>query len=128
MALVYLPLAVVTFASAVNTVATYWLYHREERRQRGEVLRLVQSWETLGAMDRDGDGEVSLGDFMSYLLRLWGLVDDQTLRLVEERYRELDVGGQGVLRREQFAAVAAGRRGGDRGAAGVGGGGVGGSG
>lgn len=47
--------------------------------------------------------QVSLSDFQSYLLRLWGLVDDHTLRLIEERYAELDVGGEGILRREHFS-------------------------
>jgi hypothetical protein len=102
-ALIYLPLAVVTVASAVNKIATFLLYQREERRQRAEVLKLVKSWETIGSMDRDQDGEVSLSDFMSYLLRLWGLVDDHTLRLIEDRYNELDVGGDGILRREHFS-------------------------
>ena len=40
------------------TTQAFLLHQREERRQRAEVLKLVKSWEMLGSMDRDQDGEV----------------------------------------------------------------------
>lgn len=87
-AIFYLPLAVMAVANAINTIAVcmcfvgrrglvmyvgdltcppytkhvttqaFLLHQREERRQRAEVLKLVKSWEMLGSMDRDQDGEV----------------------------------------------------------------------
>jgi Ca2+-binding EF-hand superfamily protein len=69
---------------------------KAEEERRRTVLQRKYVWEDLFAMDANNDGTIDIHEFSIYLLKLWGMVDDEVLEAINTRFRELDTDGSGT--------------------------------
>jgi hypothetical protein len=96
MFIIYIPVSVVLMLKAldeVNDIVKFW---------RTDVRVEVVDIKEILDMDEGGDGEVSLQEYVLYMLRQTGAVDGGLLDGLEGQFKALDTSGDGTLGMDDF--------------------------
>jgi len=109
-AVFFLPVAVIFVSTKLSQAANILLGKSEDNKMK-ELLNADLSIEALLSMDTNGDGEITEFEFIKFMMATAGMVDEDTLDSLYQRFKEMDVDGNGCLTPEDIALMQRKKRG-----------------
>jgi Ion channel len=106
MALVLIPLAVGSMGHCLSRIANTVVDTRQQRAMRHKMATQELTLHDIIAMDEDGDGQVTMSEFMEFMLIAMGKVDKELWTTLEEHFHRLDADCTGALSRRDLIAAA----------------------
>lgn len=97
----YIPLAVGAFSAALGRIANVFV-EAEIRKSNKKLLEREVTVEDLETMNVDGDGEVSVLEFVEHMLKAMNKVDQTLLDDLHSQFDKLDADGSGGLQNDDL--------------------------
>lgn len=97
-AVFFIPLSVAVLASILGRIAGFYM-QRQAAKHEKNFLEKELTLADLAAMDADGDGSVSLDEFLSFMLVAMQKVDKEAVDGLIEIFKRLDADGSGTLQK-----------------------------
>ena len=101
----FIPLSVGIISAALGRVANGFV-EREIAKTNEKLLKSELTVEDLEKMNVDGDGEVSLLEFVEFMLKSMNKVDQKMLDDLHNQFYKLDADGSGALQEEDLELLA----------------------
>lgn len=101
LAIFFLPLAVAVFGAVLGRIAGYYM-DRQTKKAEKEFLHRQVTLSDLAVMDTDGDGGVSYGEFLAFMMVAMQKVDQKSVDEVKAVFQSLDADGSGTLQKEDL--------------------------
>lgn len=108
--IVFLPLTVAVFGEILGRIAGFYL-DRKAAKAEQEFLHRQLTLSDLAVMDIDGDGDVTMGEFLSFMLVAMQKVDQESIDELKALFRSLDADNSGALQKEDLMILAERRQG-----------------
>lgn len=108
-----LPLSVSVFGEVLGRIASTYI----ERKQRQKEIKFIQQTLTLcdfRRMDINHDGQVSIEEFLSFLLVALGKVDEDFMEELCAVFHRIDTNDNGFIEKEELLALTCPVEGGSR--------------
>jgi len=99
--IVFIPISVGVISTALGRVANIFV-EQEIVKANKRLLQSELTLEDLENMNVDGDGEVSLLEFVEHMLKSMNKVDQQLLDELHNQFCKLDADGSGGLQKEDL--------------------------
>jgi len=97
-AVFFIPLSVAVLANILGRIAGYYM-DRQAAKNEKKFLQRELTLADLTAMDVDGDGSVTLGEFLSFMLVAMQKVDKEAIDELIELFEKLDADHSGALQK-----------------------------
>ena len=104
--IVFLPISVGVVSAAMGRVANVFV-EQEISKTNKKLLKSELTLDDLEEMNVDGDGEVSLLEFVEFMLKSMNKVDQKLLDELHAQFFKLDADGSGALQEEDLELLAA---------------------
>lgn len=101
----FIPLSVGVISAALGKVANVFV-EREISKTNEKLLKSELTVEDLERMNVDGDGEVSLLEFVEFMLKSMSKVDQKMLDELHDQFYRLDADGSGALQEDDLVLLA----------------------
>lgn len=101
----FFPISVAVFGEVLGRIAGTYIQQKYRTREQLFLKRSITMCD-LNRMDADDDGEVHLGDFLSFMLVALQKVDQESIDELKALFKSLDSNGNGVLDKEDVVAIA----------------------
>ena len=98
---IFIPLSVGVISAALGRIANIFV-EREIAKSNTKLLKREVTLEDLEVMNADGDGEVSLLEFVEYMLKSMHKVDQNLLDELHRQFERLDADGSGGLQQDDL--------------------------
>lgn len=105
LAILFIPVAVGIMGTFLEKVANLIIDYRREQYTQ-ELHNKPLTLEQIRILDTDGDGEVSMMEFMEFMLVAMNQVDQSLLDQLKEHFQRLDVDGSGTINKADLAQMA----------------------
>lgn len=99
--IIYLPFSVAVFGQVLSKIAGVYM-SLKAREADGQFLDRSLALRDLAAMDVDGDGKVSLGEFLSFILVAMDKVDQDDVDEIKTLFQSLDTDRSGFLEKSDL--------------------------
>lgn len=103
--ILYLPFSVAVFGQVLTSIGHVYIDIKAEEAEKAFLERKL-ALRDLKAMDVDGDGKVSYGEFLSFILVAMDKVDKSDLDEIRSYFNSLDVDNNGYLEKADLAKLA----------------------
>lgn len=103
--IVYLPFAVAVFGQVLTQIASVYMDMKARQTDKAFLQRQL-ALQDLKAMDVDGDGKVSYGEFLAFILVAMKKVDANDLKDIRAHFDALDVNNNGYLEKSDLVKLA----------------------
>jgi len=104
-AIVFIPLAVGTAGVWMGSVAN-WIIEIKSSRFRQQLGQKDLTQDDIDMMDGNGDGHVTMAEFLEFMLVAMNKVDQQLIDELKEHFCRLDCDGTGELTRDDLVEAA----------------------
>jgi len=103
--IIFIPISVGVISAALGRIANVFV-EREIQKANEKLLKSELTLEDLEDMDPDGDGEVSLLEFVEFMLKSMKKVDQPLLDDLHDQFNKLDADGSGGLQKDDLELLA----------------------
>lgn len=103
---IFIPLSVGCTSAALGKIANIFV-EKEIAKANSKLLKREVTLEDLEVMNADGDGEVSLLEFVEYMLKVMHKVDQGLLDELHVQFEKLDADGSGGLQQDDLVLLTA---------------------
>lgn len=100
----FFPISVAVFGEVLGKIAGIYIQLKYRKKEQLFLKRAINLCD-LNRMDADDDGEVHLGDFLSFMLVALQKVDQESIDELKELFKNLDSNGNGVLDKDDVIAI-----------------------
>lgn len=101
----FIPFAVAAMGNWLALIAG-WMIRTRLSQFRSNIEAKGLSLQDLAAMDENSDGQVTLLEFLEFMLVAMNQVDKELLDELRQHFARLDVDGSGVLSKEDLVEIA----------------------
>jgi voltage-gated potassium channel Kch len=105
----YLPFSVAVFGQILSKIAGVYMT-RKAREADEKFLHRHLALRDLKAMDVDGDGKVSYGEFLSFIIVALDKVEKEEVDEIHLLFKSLDVDNNGYLEKSDLVKLSTGER------------------
>jgi len=109
LSLAFIPLAVISLGEILGRIAGYFI-RKETKRAEREFMDRKITFADLEAMDIDGDGEVDLFEYLSFMLSAMGKVEREMMYELRDLFKSLDETGSNSIQKEDLMLIAKKRK------------------
>ena len=105
LALAFIPLAVISLGEVLTRVAGYFI-RRETTKVQHDFMNRKMTMKDLEEMDTNGDGEVDLFEFISFMLSKMQMVDVELMNELKDLFESLDETCSNSIQKEDLLLIA----------------------
>lgn len=98
---IFIPLSVGVISASLGKIANIFI-EKEIAKSNDKLLKSELTLEDLERMNADGDGEVSVLEFVEFMLKSMNKVDQNLLDDLHRQFYALDADGSGGLQKEDL--------------------------
>ena len=103
--LAFIPLAVISLGEILSRVAGYFI-RRETTKVQHDFMNRKMTMKDLEEMDTNGDGEVDLFEFISFMLSKMQMVDVELMNELKDLFESLDETRSNSIQKEDLLLIA----------------------
>ena len=100
----FLPLSVAVFGEVLGRIASVYIQRRARRAEQKFLRRTITRCD-LRNMDADQNGEVDMGEWLSFMLVALQKVDQESIDELKAIFHSLDTNGNGVLDKDDLVGL-----------------------
>ena len=101
----FFPISVAVFGEVLGKIAGIYVQHKFRKSEQDFLKRAITLCD-LNRMDADSNGEVELGEFLSFMLVALQKVDQESIDELISLFKSLDSNGNGVLDKDDIVEIA----------------------
>jgi hypothetical protein len=101
----FFPISVAVFGEVLGKIAGIYVQHKFRKNEQNFLKRTITLCD-LNRMDADSNGEVELGEFLSFMLVALQKVDQESIDELVSLFKSLDSNGNGVLDKADIIELA----------------------